>query len=96
MPAVGRLDARDALERHALAAAGGAQQADHAAFRLKLRAQRERAQPLFDIDNQAHARLTAFFCRSSSRFTISSTTVLIARFTSTQNIAPASSFVRQS
>ena len=94
-PAVGLLDAGDALERHALAAAGRAQQAKHAAVRLKGDAQREIAQPLFDIDRKAH-RFTAFFCLSSSMLTHSSTTALIARLIITQVNAPASSFVRQS
>ena len=57
--------------------------------------QREAAEPLADVDAQTHA-FTAFFCRASSMFTLSSTTVLIARLISTQNIAPFSSFVRQS
>ena len=94
-PLVRLLDAGDALERHALAAAGGAEQRGDAVFRREGHVQREAAEPFADIDLQTHA-FTAFFCRASSMFTLSSTTVLIARFTRTQNMAPFSSFVRQS
>ena len=55
----------------------------------------ESAELFSDIDEQTHA-FTAFFCRASSMFTVSSTTVLMARFTITQKKAPASSLVRQS
>ena len=92
---VGLFDARDALERHALAAAGGAQQAGHAVFRREAHVKAERPQLLLNIHKKAHLA-TAFFCRVSSMFTVSSTTVEMARFTITQKKAPRSSLVRQS
>ena len=76
-------DAGDALERQALAAAGGPQQGGDALFRLEGGVQHESAQILVDVHDQTHA-FTAFFCRASNRFTVSRTTVLISRFTSTQ------------
>ena len=88
-------DARDALERHALAAARCAQQPQNAAVLLESTFQHKAAQPLFDVHMKAHD-FTAFFCRSSSRLTVSSTTALIAILTITHIIAPCSSFVRQS
>ena len=95
MAAVRALNTGDAFEGHALAAARGAQQTSDAVFCGKLHIQPENAQILFDIDVQTH-RTTAFFCLDSSMFTVSRTTVLMARLTSTQNSAPASSLVRQS
>ena len=88
-------DAGDAPESHAFAAAGGAKQTGDAVFRLKGDVQAEFAQVPADVHDQTHFA-TAFFCRFSSRFTVSSTTVLMARFTITQKKAPASSLVRQS
>ena len=95
MPAVGLFDAGDALERVALAAARGAEQAGDARVGLKSRVELKNAERFVDVNDQTHA-FTAFFCRVSSRFTVSSTTVLMARLTSTQNMAPRSSLVRQS
>ena len=89
------LDARDAFERIALAAAGGPQQAGDPLRRIKFCPQGEMAQPLFDIHLQTHDR-APFFCRASSRFTASSTTALMARLTITQKKAPPSSLVRHS
>ena len=93
--AVRLLDPRDAFERKALAAAGSTQQAGDAVFRLKAHIQCEGAQGSVDVDDQTHA-FTAFFCLASSMFTVSRTTVLMARLISTQNMAPFSSLVRQS
>ncbi len=87
-------DARDALQGHAFAAAGGPQQAQHTAPGLEPGGEAEIPQLFFNVHKKAH-RFTAFR-RSSSRFTASSTTVEIARFTSTQRKAPASSLVRHS
>ena len=95
MAAVRFFDPRDAFEREALAAAGSAQQAGDAVFRLKAHVQREGTQGSVDVDDQTHA-FTAFFCLVSSMFTVSRTTVLMARLISTQNMAPFSSLVRQS
>ena len=95
MTLVRLLDPGDAFERHAFAAARGAQQAGHAVRSREMHVETKRAQLLLDIDHKTHFA-TAFFCRLSSMFTASSTTVLIARLTSTQNSAPRSSFVRQS
>ena len=92
---VGLLNARDALEGEALAAAAGPQQPRDAALGLKAGAEGEVAQIPFDFHLKAHA-FTTLFCRFSSRFTASSTTALMARLISTQNMAPASSLVRQS
>ena len=94
-PLVGLFNARDALQGHALAAARSAEQGGDPPLGREAHVQREAAEPLADVDAQTHA-FTAFFCRASSMFTLSSTTVLIARLISTQNIAPFSSFVRQS
>ena len=89
------LDAGDAFEGHALAAAGGAEKAGDAVFRPEGRVQRKAAEIPVDIHDQTHL-FTAFFCLASRRFTVSSTTVLMARLTITQKKAPASSSVRQS
>ena len=53
-------NARDALKRHALAAAGRAKQTENAAVRFKGGFQVKRAERFFDIHRKAH-RLTAFF-----------------------------------
>ena len=95
MPAVRFLDPGDALERKALAAAGGTQQAGDSVLRFEGHIQRKGTERSVDIDDQTHA-FTAFFCLASSMFTVSSTTVLMARLIRTQNMAPLSSLVRQS
>ena len=94
--AVGRHDARDALERHALAAAGRAEQRRRPVFGFELHAQRERVQPLFDVHKQAHAALllprlaavSRFF--RSSMFTTSRMTAEMPTLTSTHFSASSS------
>ena len=95
MALVRALDAGDAFERHALAAAGGAQETGDAVFRFKGGVQAKAAEIPVNVNDQTHL-FTAFFCLASRRFTVSSTTVLMARLTITQKKAPASSSVRQS
>ena len=98
---VRRFHTGDAFQGQAFAAAGGPQQAQHGGgvvLGLKADVQRERAVGFADVHQQTHRR-TAFlpaFWRSSSRLTMSSTTAEMARLTSTQRKAPASSLVRQS
>ena len=87
-------DTGDAAQRHALAAAGRAEQRHGLVFRLERHAQVERAEIFLDIDRNTHA--AAPFPRFSSRLTASSTTAEIARLTATQKNACRSSFVRQS
>lgn len=81
-PPVRRDDTGNALEGHALAAAGGAQQRHGLIRRLELRPEVERPQPLLDVHIQAHfAALlppTVRKSRFSSMFTASSTTAEIA------------------
>ena len=84
----------DALERHALAAAGGAQYARDSLPRLQLCGKAEGTKPLFYVNYKAHA-LPPLVLRSSM-LTMSSTTADMPRFTMTQKKAPASSFVRHS
>ena len=86
------LDASDALQRHALAAAGGAQQAGDTIYTFKAGPEMEIPHTFFDIHQQAH--FAASFRPPSSRFTASSTAALMARFTSTHLNAPALSPVR--
>ena len=86
--------ARDALERHALAAAGGAQYARDSLPRFQLCGKAEGTKPLFYVNYKAHA-LPPLVLRSSM-LTMSSTTADMPRFTMTQKKAPASSFVRHS
>ena len=87
--AVGRHDAGDALERHALAAAGGPEQRQRFVRYLEFRLQTERAKAFFNINIQAHAfALLARLAsrrrsRRSSILTASSTTAEIAMFTAT-------------
>ena len=95
MAAVRLFDSRDALERKTLAAAGRPQKTGDTVFRLKAHIQAKRPERPVDVDDQTHA-FTAFFCLASSMFTVSRTTVLMARLMSTQNMAPFSSLVRQS
>ena len=101
-PAVGRHDARDALQGHALAAARGAEQRHRLIRRFKLGMQRERTELFFNIDGQTHLlALLALLAsvrksRRSSILTASSTTVEIAILTMTHFIASASLFVCQS
>ena len=90
------LNAGDAFERHALAAAGSPQQAGDASVRFKGSMQLKVPQLLMNIHLKAHRFFTAFFCRSSSMLTVRSTAVLMARLIITQVKAPASSLVRQS
>ena len=87
-------DTGDAAQRHALAAAGRAEQRHGLVFRLERHAQVERAEFFLDVDRNTHA--AAPFPRFSSRLTASSTTAEIARLTATQKNACRSSFVRQS
>ena len=88
-PAVGCDDAGDALERHALAAAGRAEQRQRFILRLEFRLQMERAETLFNVNVQTHAfALLARLAsrrksRRSSILTVSSTTAEIAMFTTT-------------
>ena len=100
-PPVRRHDARDALERHALAAARRAEQRHRAACRLKARAEREAAELFLDISDQAHALLlprpaaaSRFFF--SSMLTTSRITAEIATFTSTHLSASSSLLICQS
>ena len=88
------LDARNAAQRLAFAAAGSAQQAGNAAGSLKLYLQPEAAIVFFNVYQQAHDAFPFCFC--SSMFTASSTTAEMARLTSTQRHASASLSVRQS
>ena len=81
---VRRFHACDTFERHALAAAGRAQQAGDWVVGLKPGVQHKIAQPLADIHEQAHAPRTPLRCFLSSRLTVSSTAAEIARLTSTQ------------
>ena len=87
--AVGRHDAGDALERHALAAAGGPEQRQRFVRYLEFRLQTERAEAFFNINIQAHAfALLARLAprrrsQRSSILTASSTTAEIAMFTAT-------------
>ena len=94
-PPVGPLNAGNAFEGHALAAARGAQQAQHAALGFKPDLEEEAAQILFNVYQKAHRR-TPVPLRFSMRLTTSSTAAEIARLTITQAKAPASSLVRQS
>ena len=97
---VGCHDTGDALERHALAAAGSAEQRHGAAAGFEFGAEREAAELFFNVYYKAHAlcRLLPlperFFF--SSMFTMSSTTAEMAMFTSTHLSANASLFVCQS
>ena len=101
-PAVGRHDAGDALERHALAAAGDPEQRQRFVRYLEFRLQTERAKAFFNINIQAHAfALLARLAprrrsRRSSILTASSTTVEMAILTMTHFVARASLFVCQS
>ena len=81
---VRRLHACDTFERHALAAAGRAQQAGDRVVGLKAGVQHKIAQPLADLHEQAHMPRTPLRCLRSSRLTVSSTAAEIARLTSTQ------------
>ena len=100
---VGALDTGHAFQGKAFAAAGSPQKArDLAVPGGKGHVQGKAAQPLADIHAQGHhvtsreagrAREGPFF---SSMLMLSSTTAEMARFTSTQVMAPASSPVRQS
>ena len=91
---VGAQNARDAAQRHALAAAGRAEQRHGFVLCLECAPQVKRADFLLNIDRKAH--FAAPFARFSSRLTAISTTTEIARFTATQKNACFSSFVRQS
>ena len=62
---VGPLDARDALERHALAAAGRAEQRENFIFRLKGDLQMEVAEALFQI--YKHRHLSVLLSRAAPR-----------------------------
>ena len=88
------LDARNAAQRLAFAAAGSAQQAGNAAIGLKPGAEMEPAIVLFNLHQKTHRVFPFCFC--SSMFTASSTTAEMARLTSTQRNASASLSVRQS
>ena len=94
-PPVGPLDPGDALEGHALAAARGAQQAQHAALGFEPDLEEEASQVFFYVHQKAHRR-TPVPLRFSIRLTTSSTAAEMARLTITQVKAPASSLVRQS
>ena len=96
LPAVGPFDACDALERHALAAAGRAEQGECFTVHLEFGAQVEAPKLFFNIDIQRHHarsfRRRAFL--RSSILTASSTTVEMAMFTMTHRNASASLSVR--
>ena len=87
--AVGRHDAGDAFERHALATAGGPEQRQRFVRYLEFRLQTERTEAFFNINIQAHAfALLARLAsrkrsRRSSILTASSTTAEITMFTAT-------------
>ena len=89
-------NAGDASEGHGLAAAGCSENADMACIGRKVHIEAEPPEILADVCFQSHDFLAFLRSRSSSMFTEISTTAEIAIFTSTQVIAPASSFVRQS
>ena len=95
-PAVGPFDACDALERHALAAAGRAEEGERFTVYLEFGAQVKAAEFFFNIDIQRHHarsfRRQAFL--RSSILTASSTTVEMAMFTMTHRNASASLSVR--
>ena len=95
---VGALHAGDALERHALAAARGAEKRERLGGVLGLErdVKREVPKPLADVNRQAHARPPRVRARPSSQFMASSTTAEMATFTSTHLRASASSPVRHS
>ena len=80
---------------HALAAARGAQQAQHAALGFEPDLEEEASQVFFYVHQKAHRR-TPVPLRFSIRLTTSSTAAEMARLTITQVKAPASSLVRQS
>ena len=88
-------DTRDALERHALAAAGRSEQRHHFPLGGEVDFQVKISERFLDIHNQCHALRTPL-SRFSSRLTASSTTAEMARFTTTHLNASASSFVRHS
>ncbi len=92
---VGPLDTGNALERHALAAAGRAEQRKGLHLDRKIRAQMEVTEPLFNIHSQLHhaAPFRLPFFRSSI-LTASSTAAEIAIFTMTHLKASASLSVR--
>ena len=92
MAAVGPFDAGNALERHALAAAGCAEEREICAVGLQLGAERKAGETLFNVELQHQRAL--LLCCFSKRFTASSTTVEMAALMSTQRMASASLFVR--
>ena len=99
---VGPHYSRDALEGEGLAAARGAQEGDDlvGALELEGHVQREAPQALPDVHEEGHydhlPTTANSRSRRSMRLTARSTTAEMARFTSTQASAPASSPVRQS
>lgn len=94
-PPVGALDARNALQGQAFAAAGSPQQPGDGRVGIQPGPQPEAAQVFFYVYKQAHGVGPPFAGRSS-QFTVSSTAAEMPRFTPTQNRAPASSPVRHS
>ncbi len=99
VPLVRPQDARYALEGHGLAASRGSQQSQClSVLRPEGGLQGKAPQSFADLHCQSHQTTPFFVCRwlRSSRFTASSTTVEMARFTSTQRKARASLLVRQS
>ena len=88
-------NSRNALQRHALAAAGGAQDARESLFTGKSGAQMEIPESFLDIYFKRHVFLL-YPARFSSIFTASSTAAEIARLIITQKNAPFSSLVRHS
>ena len=96
------LDAGDALERHRLAAARGAEKRHDLCWALdgKRDLQREGIETLGDVDFERRHAATSLVRaereRASSMFMARSTTALIARFTRTHWNASPSSPVRQS
>ena len=95
MPLIRSHDARDAPQRHALAAAGGAEQRHHFPLSGEVHFQVKISERFLDIHDQCHALRTPL-SRFSSKLTASSTTAEMARLTTTHLNASASSFVRHS
>ena len=60
LPAVRTFEACDALERHALAAARGAEEGEGCIGQCEIRRERKAAQTLFDVDDKLHSRTSRF------------------------------------
>ena len=100
---VGPLDASDAFEGHAFAAAGGPQQSQHATLGFQGDVQAEAAQLLLDLNRKTHSRASlpqrprrGFLSRRSSRLTASITAAESRMLTPIQLRASSSLPMRQS